>query len=65
MTTRQEFHWPEDKKRALRRAVHLEWATLFFLATIVAAMYFAMGGSQAMKAAWIEVFSALFPPSRS
>ena len=61
MTTRQPFVWPEDKARSLRRAVRLEWATLFFMTTIVVAMYFAMGGSQAMKAAWIEDMLGLVP----
>lgn len=61
MTTRRPFCWPEDKARALRRAARLEWATLFFLATIVVAMYFAMGSSQAMKAAWIEDILGLVP----
>ena len=61
MRTRQPFSWPQDKARALRRAVCLEWATLFFMTTIVVAMYFALGSSQAMKAAWIEDMLGLVP----
>jgi cobalt-zinc-cadmium efflux system protein len=52
---------PDDKKKQLRYAVHLELWTLFFLATIVVVMYFVMGSSQAMKSAWVEDLLSLLP----
>ncbi len=61
MRVRRGFEWPEDKARTLHRAARLEWATLFFLTTIIVAMYFALGGSQAMKTAWIEDLLGLVP----
>ena len=45
----------------LRRARRLEWWTLFWMATVVAAMAFAMGSSQAMKTAFIEDLLSLVP----
>lgn len=62
MRLRAPFELPEDKQRDLARAKRLEWWTLGFLATIVAAMYLAMGGSQAMKTAWIEDVLSMVPP---
>lgn len=52
---------PPHVARHLRRAERLEWWTLFWLATIVGVMYFAMGSSQAMKAAWIEDMLSIIP----
>lgn len=53
---------PDEIKRKLRRAARLEWWSIFWLLTIIAVMYFAMGSSQAMKAAWIEDTLSLLPP---
>jgi cation diffusion facilitator family transporter len=44
------------------RAKRLEWATIFFMFTIVVIIYFTMGGSQVMKAAWIEDLLSFVPP---
>jgi cation diffusion facilitator family transporter len=44
------------------RAKRLEWATIFFMLTIVVVIYFTMGSSQAMKAAWIEDMLSFVPP---
>ncbi len=44
------------------RTRRLEWLTLAFLVTAVLAMYFALGSSQAMKAAWIEDLLSFLPP---
>lgn len=56
--------YPEDVKKALRRAVRLEWITIFWLLAIVAVMTWAMGGSQAFKTAWVEdMLSVLAPAS--
>ncbi|MEX0619256.1 MAG: cation diffusion facilitator family transporter [Pseudohongiellaceae bacterium] len=56
------FCLPEDKKQTLEKAKKLEWITLFFLLTIVAVMYFAMGSSQAMKTALLEDILSMLPP---
>ncbi|ESR22708.1 cation transporter [Lutibaculum baratangense] len=61
MKLRQPFVWPEEQARQLRRAHRLEWATLFFMTTIILVMAFAMGSSQAMRAAWIEDILGLVP----
>lgn len=61
MRVRAPFDWPEDKRAARQRAKRLEWATLFFMTTIVVAMYFTLGGSQAMKTAWIEDLLGFIP----
>ncbi|MCA0851281.1 cation transporter [Salipiger thiooxidans] len=53
---------PEEIERKLRRAGRLEWWSIFWLLTIIAVMYFAMGSSQAMKTAWIEDTLSLLPP---
>lgn len=62
MRVRQAYHLPEDKQRLIRKGVVLEWTTVFFMLTIIAVMYFTMGSSQAMKAAWIEDLLSLVPP---
>lgn len=53
---------PDEIERKLRRAATLEWWSIFWLLTIIAVMYFAMGSSQAMKSAWIEDTLSLLPP---
>ena len=53
---------PERQAEALRTAVRLEWCTLASLAVAVIMVYFVMGSSQAMKAAWIEDLLSLAPP---
>jgi cation diffusion facilitator family transporter len=60
---RHEFELPSGLEPELRRAVRLEWTTLGFMVTIVAAVYLAMGGSQAMKAAWVEDMLSFIPPA--
>ena len=62
MKLRRPYSLPEEKEHDLHRAKRLEWITLFFLVTIIAAMYFSMGGSQAMKTAWIEDVLSMIPP---
>ena len=52
---------PDHIQDELRHAVRLEWWTLFWQATIVVVMAFAMGSSQAMKSAWIEDSLGLIP----
>lgn len=53
---------PDEQGTALRRAIRLEWVTLGYMATCIVVVFFAMGSSQAMKAAWVEDMLALIPP---
>ena len=61
MRPRPDYELPAERRRDLRRAIRLEWATLGFMSTIVAVIYLAMGSSQAMKAAWIEDLLSFVP----
>jgi divalent metal cation (Fe/Co/Zn/Cd) transporter len=58
----ERIELPPSKKRTMQQAVRLEWLTIAFLVTAVLAMYFALGNSQAMKAAWIEDLLSFLPP---
>lgn len=62
MRPRPEFDLPEELEPVQAKARRLEWATIFFMATIVVVIYLAMGSSQAMKAAWIEDMLSFVPP---
>ena len=62
MKPRPPFRLPDEQARQDRRAVRLEYWTLFFLTTIVVAMYFSLGGSQAMRTAWLEDLLGFVPP---
>ncbi|MGH7483764.1 MAG: cation diffusion facilitator family transporter [Longimicrobiales bacterium] len=62
MKPRARFEIPPERQGALRRAARLEWATLFFMSTIVLVIYVTMGSSQAMKAAWVEDMLSFVPP---
>lgn len=63
MKIRGHAELPEDKARLLRRAARLQWALLAFVSSSVVLFYFVMGGSQAMKSAWLEDMLALAPPA--
>ncbi|CEA03537.1 putative cation transport membrane protein [Pseudomonas saudimassiliensis] len=63
MKARRGYILPEDKERLLRRAIRLEWISLFLTLTIVVAMYLTMGSSQAMKMALLEDLLAFVPPA--
>jgi cation diffusion facilitator family transporter len=56
------YRLPPDKQPRLRRAKRLEWITIAFMVTIIAAVGFTMGSSQTMKAAWVEDLLSLTPP---
>jgi cation diffusion facilitator family transporter len=58
-----DFQMPPDKQEVLKRAQRLEWASIFFLITIILVMGVTMGASQAMKAMWIEDTLSLIPTS--
>jgi cation diffusion facilitator family transporter len=56
------FRFPPKQEALFLRAKRLEWISIFFLLTIVAVIGLAMGGSEAMKAVWIEDLLGLVPP---
>ncbi|WP_372624639.1 cation transporter [Falsiroseomonas sp.] len=56
------FPLPDELERAMRRARRLQWLWMVVLASIVVAIYFALGNSQAMKTAWIEDLLSFVPP---
>lgn len=53
---------PEEQQQALRRARWIEGIWIVVLGTIVVAIYFSLGNSQAMKTAWIEDLLSFVPP---
>jgi cation diffusion facilitator family transporter len=53
---------PPDKHELLKKAVRLEWLTIAYLLSAIVVLYFALGSSQAMKAAWAEDILSLLPP---
>src|SRR5919199_3302666 len=59
----EAYRLPPDKREKLRRAKRLEWVTIFFMLTIIAAISLTMGASQTMKAMWTEDVLSLIPPA--
>jgi cation diffusion facilitator family transporter len=59
----EPYRLPPDKKEKLERAKRLEWVTIFFMLTIIAAISLTMGASQTMKAMWTEDVLSLVPPA--
>jgi cation diffusion facilitator family transporter len=53
---------PESRERANRRAIRLEQISLVYWLSAIVLVYFTLGQSQAMRAAWVEDILALFPP---
>lgn len=62
MIVRPTFQLPADREKKLARVIRLEWWTILFLLSIALVMYMATGGSQAMRAAFIEDLISLVPP---
>jgi len=58
----EPFRMPPDKREKLERAKRLEWVTILFMLTVVAAISLTMGASQTMKAMWTEDVLSLIPP---
>lgn len=54
---------PPDQAEAHRRAVRLEWITIVYMVSVIVLLYFTLGQSQAMKAAWFEDILTLIPPA--
>lgn len=59
---RDPFERPPEKQRDEERMRRLEWVSIAFLVSASVVMYLVMGGSQAMKTAWIEDMLSLVPP---
>ena len=53
---------PAAIRADMKAARRLEWWNIFWTCTYVAALGVAMGGSQAMKTAWVEDILGLIPP---
>jgi cation diffusion facilitator family transporter len=53
---------PAEQREAQRRAVLIERISVFYWISLIVLLYFVLGSSQAMKAAWIEDILGLFPP---
>jgi cation diffusion facilitator family transporter len=56
------FQFPPKQQALFNRAKRLEWISIIFLVTIIAAIGLVMGSSEAMKAVWIEDLLSLVPP---
>src|SRR3954463_11569356 len=56
------FQFPPKQQALFDRAKRLEWISIIFLVTIIAAIGLVMGSSQAMKTGWIEDLLSLVPP---
>lgn len=53
---------PREQDEANHKAIRLEWFSLAYWLSAIVLLYFTLGQSQAMKAAWIEDILALLPP---
>ena len=60
MTEHHEL--PPDQHEKLVKAVRLEWLSIGYLLSAIVLLYFTLGSSQAMKAAWVEDILGLTPP---
>lgn len=52
---------PAEQQQALRKAVRWEWFTIAYTLVTIALIALVVGGSQAMKTAWIEDMLSLIP----
>lgn len=62
MRVRGPFDLPREKQRVRHKADRIEWITLPVQLSVVVVLYFVLGNSQAMKAAWIDDLLAFVPP---
>jgi len=53
---------PEDLQSIHRRAVRIERISVAYWISLIVLLYFVLGSSQAMKAAWVEDILGMFPP---
>lgn len=61
MKSIKKFELPGHLRETRKKAVRLEWITLVYLISVSVVMYFVLGSSQAMKAAWLEDVLSLIP----
>lgn len=61
MKVRPSYDLPPEKQRDLRHVVRLEWWNIGFRLSIIFVLFLALGGSQAMRTAWIEDILSLVP----
>jgi divalent metal cation (Fe/Co/Zn/Cd) transporter len=52
---------PAEQQEALRKAIRWEWFTIGYTLVTIVLIAFVVGGSQAMKTAWIEDMLSLIP----
>ena len=52
---------PAEQQHALKRAIRWEWFTIAYTVVTIVIVAFVVGGSQAMKTAWIEDMLSLIP----
>lgn len=62
MKLTREFEFPQEQQTVLRRTVGLELGVIAYQVSAIVLLYLVMGGSQAMRTAWIEDMLALVPP---
>lgn len=58
--TTQEL--PEEIEQLYRRAIRLQWYTVVHVAAAAFVLFLVLGGSQAMKSAWLDDLIGLVPP---
>lgn len=56
------FELPDEQREAMRKAIRLERISIAYWISAIVLLYFTLGQSQAMKAAWVEDILSLFPP---
>lgn len=61
MRTMGRTDLPQRQQDALRRAITWEWFTIGYTSITIVLIAFVVGGSQAMKTAWIEDMLSLIP----
>ena len=54
---------PPEVEAAMRKAGRLAWISLGFQLSIVGVLALVMGGSQALRTAWVEDMLSLLPPA--
>ena len=58
----EHHEMPPDTHQKLVKAARLEWLSILYLLSAIVLLYFTLGSSQAMKAAWVEDILGLTPP---
>ncbi len=61
MTSLGRTDLPQEQREALRKAIAWEWVTIGYTSVTIAVIALVVGGSQAMKTAWIEDMLSLIP----